>query len=297
MSSEIFDLVKGLSSRHSEFMSYQQIGHSFEGRPLLVTKFSTGENRPAIFFNGGMHPREWIAHASIVWIMNEFATKYGHDDKITTFLDTFDVYILPLVNPDGYDFTHTGKRLWRKTRSTHNGPDACLGADPNRNFDSYWGGVGTSSDPCSDIYHGVSAHSEVEIQALVKFLPTIPNLHMYIDVHAFSQLWLTPNGYRDERPDNYQEIDRVANAGAKAIEAVNGKKFTVGTPPALLYAVAGGSFDYALEVLNIKYAYALELRPEGNAGIFGFFVPATEMPDSGRETMAGIMAAAMAMEI
>jgi len=296
MSDEVFALVKQLAADHSDIMSYTQIGESFEGKPLLVTKFSTGGGRPAVFFNGGMHSREWIAHASVIWIMNEFATRYGRDEKITEFLNTYDVYIQPLVNPDGYDFSHVGQRFWRKTRSSNPG-STCMGADPNRNFDSEFGErVGTSSNPCSDIYHGVSAHSEIEVVNLVAFLKTIPDLQMYIDVHAYSQLWLVPNGYTSIRPADHEEIDRVANIGAVAIEKVNGKHFTVGTPPGLLYAVAGGSFDYVKEVLGVKYAYALELRPEGG-GVFGFIVPESQIPDSGRETMAGIMAAAMAMDI
>merc|ERR1712198_569623 len=282
MSEEIFALVKQLAADHPDIMSYQQIGESFEGKPLLVTKFSTGENRPAVFFNGGMHSREWIAHASVIWIMNEFATRYGRDKKITKFLDKFDVYIEPLVNPDGYDYSHTGNRFWRKTRS-HHPKDTCRGADPNRNFDSKFGGVGTSSNPCSDIYHGVSAHSEVEIASLVAFLKTIPNLKMYFDVHAFTQLWLTPYGYTSTRPADHEEIDRVADIGAEAIWKVNRKKFSVGTPPGLLYAVAGGSFDYVKDVLGVKYAYALELRPE-EGGVFGFIVPESQISDSGRET-------------
>jgi len=292
---QIYNFIYDLGRDYPKLVTYESIGQSFQGKQLFVTKYSTGPNRPAIFINSGMHSREWIAHATIVWIMNEFATKYGKDKEITAFLDKFDVYLMPLANPDGYDYSHNGERFWRKTMSDY-GSKRCIGADPNRNFDSNFGGEGTSTNPCSDIYHGVRAFSEPEVAALAKFVGSIPNLYMYMDVHAFTQIWMTPFGYKHERPKDYQEVDRVANIGAKALMGVNGSRFRVGTPISLLYAASGGSFDYMKEVLGIKYAFAMELRPE-SGGIWGFVVPPAEIPDSGRETMAGIMAAANAMKL
>jgi len=295
-SNQIYTFMEQLAHSHKKIMSLTNIGKSYEGKPLMVAKFSTGAGRPAIFVNSGMHSREWIAHASMVWIMNELATKYGSDSKITSFLDKFDVYLMPLVNPDGYDYSHDKERFWRKTRSrTSSG--RCMGADPNRNWDANFGGEGTSSNPCSDIFHGVRAFSEAETAALSRFLTSIKgDLKMYIDVHSYSQFWMTPHGHTRARPSDAKEMDRVAHIGADAIRAVNGNKFTVGTPPQLLYVAAGGAFDWAKVKLGVKYTYALELRPSGG-GIFGFVVPAAEIPDSGRETLAGLMAAAQAMNI
>ena len=39
-------------------------------------------------------------------------------------------YILPVANPDGYEYTKTD-RFWRKTRSPNEG-SICIGTDPNR---------------------------------------------------------------------------------------------------------------------------------------------------------------------
>jgi len=293
---KIYEFIADLGKNYPHLVTYQSIGQSYEGRQLFVTKYSTGEGRPAIFINSGMHSREWIAHASIVWIMNELATQYGSDADVTAFLEKYDVYIMPLVNPDGYDYSHDSERFWRKTRSKNGGWRDCRGTDPNRNFDIEFAGEGTSSNACSDIYHGPSAFSEPETAALVAFLKTIPDLYMYLDVHSYSQLWLTPYAYTHDRPSDAAEVDRVAEIGAKAILGVNGKEFTVGTAPSILYIAAGGSDDYAKAVLGIKYAYTLELRPDGGS-MLGFIVPASQIPDSGRETMAGIIAAAMAMDI
>lgn len=41
-------------------------------------------------------------------------------------------YILPVMNPDGYEYSHTKDRMWRKNRAWHGGQ--CVGVDLNRNF-------------------------------------------------------------------------------------------------------------------------------------------------------------------
>lgn len=72
----------------------------------------------------------------------------------------------PFVNPDGFDFTWTDDRLWRKNRR-NNGNS--YGVDLNRNYDDHWGGPGASDVPSSDTYRGPSAASEPEVQALTAF--------------------------------------------------------------------------------------------------------------------------------
>ena len=59
---------------------------------------------------------------------------------VTKLVDKFDWIILPVFNVDGYEYTHTDKRLWRKTRSGPDRQSGCYGADPNRNWNYKWGG-------------------------------------------------------------------------------------------------------------------------------------------------------------
>lgn len=63
-----------------------------------------------------MHAREWIGSAVATYILSQLVEKNASYAKL---LDNSDWMILPVVNPDGYEFTHTGDRLWRKTRSNH----------------------------------------------------------------------------------------------------------------------------------------------------------------------------------
>jgi len=74
----------------------------------------------------------WIDNfAQVTYILNELVTKSGEYKEL---LDNFDFYIVTNVNPDGYAFTHSDNRLWRKTRSDSNSPLKCIGTDANRNW-------------------------------------------------------------------------------------------------------------------------------------------------------------------
>lgn len=112
----------------------------------------------------GIHAREWVAPASVTYIIKELVE---NRKNLPSELLNLDFYIVPVLNPDGYEYTHTRDRMWRKNRS-RNG--RCYGADVNRNFNFHFGGEGTSGDSCSEIYRGRSANSELESQALSNFL-------------------------------------------------------------------------------------------------------------------------------
>jgi len=294
--SDIYDLMRTLAKKYSRVAELIPIGSSYEGRELLVLKLSSGgAGKQSVFLNSGFHSREWIASASTVWMMNEMVTQYGDNSQITALVDKYDWYFLPMANPDGYEFSHTGNRFWRKTRSRGM---MCYGADPNRNWDAQFGGEGTSGFQCSDIYRGKHAFSEPETAAQAKFLKTLmPSLAMYYDIHAYSELWFVPYGYsaRAAPPADDAELRRVAAVGKAAIRNYGGRVYKIGTPPQILYAAAGGAYDWCKQE-GVKYAYALELRPNGG-GMNGFVVDAREIVDSGKETLAGILAAADAMKL
>lgn len=79
-----------------------------------------------------------------------------------------DYYILPVANPDGYEYTFLTDRLWRKNRRKA-GSTGCLGVDLNRNFGYRWGGKGGSKDICHETYAGSGPFSEPETDAIRNF--------------------------------------------------------------------------------------------------------------------------------
>jgi len=238
---------------------------------------------PAVWVDAGIHAREWIAPATALYIIDQIL--FGSDSNSVFLRDNFRWYIAPEVNPDGYEYSWTSNRMWRKTRRPYG---SCVGADPNRNFDQFWGRYGTSTNPCSDTYGGPNAFSEREVQNIAdSILARSQEMVLVFSLHSYTQLWLLPWGGDYNKPSDYNDLLTVANRAADAARSVNGRFFRVGTPPDILYAASGGTFDWAKAKAGVKYAYTPELRP-ASAWDGGFDIPASNIYPSGAEIFAGL---------
>ncbi|KAM9388905.1 carboxypeptidase A2-like [Phaethornis superciliosus] len=281
---DIYAELDHLASEYSDIIQKIQIGRSYEKRPLYVLQFSTGgRNRPAIWLDAGIHSREWVTQASALWIAKKIASDYRTDPSITSLLNKMDIFLLPVANPDGYVYTHTTNRMWRKTRSKIPG-SVCVGVDPNRNWDAGFGGPGASSNPCSDSYHGPSANSEVEVKSIVNFIKGHGNIKAFLTLHSYSQLLMYPYGYKCTRPADYAELDSLGKIAARSIQSLHGTTFTVGSICTTIYQASGGSIDWSYDS-GIKYSYAFELRDTGR---FGFLLPANQIIPAAEETWLGL---------
>ena len=199
-----------------------------------------------------------------------------------------DWYIMPLLNPDGYEFSHDHDRLWRKNRRPPPQDSAgdCFGVDLNRNWDVVGNGVGASDDPCSDTYRGVEPNSEPEVRtAAEKLLELKDIVRASLSLHSYGQLWLTSWGYKAQLPvDNNKMID-LGEKAAEAIEKVNGRKYKVGAAGKIFYPAGGASDDFAKGKAHIPYAVTVEL-PGGKR--MGFHLPEAQIIGVGEEMFAAL---------
>ncbi|CAH1779222.1 unnamed protein product [Owenia fusiformis] len=289
--------LNSIASSYSNIASVFSIGKTYEGRDMRVIKIGkAGAKNKAIWIDAGIHAREWIAPSTSLYIINQLLTGYNRDATITRLVDTFDWYILPVANPDGYEYSHTSNRMWRKTRSPTK-YSWCTGADPNRNFDAAWNSIGTSPNPCSDTYAGDSPFSEANTRNMRDAINSLKDrMAMYLSFHSYSQMWLTPYAYTSRRPVDYAEMERVANIGATALQKVYGTSYIVGSPPQILYAAAGGSYDWAKMYAGVKYSYTLELRP-GRGASNGFILSPSQITPNGREVWASVIAVTDALKL
>uniref|UniRef100_A0AAQ6AKY2 Peptidase M14 domain-containing protein n=1 Tax=Amphiprion ocellaris TaxID=80972 RepID=A0AAQ6AKY2_AMPOC len=276
----IYSWMDTLVAEHPNLITKQEIGRSYENRPMYVLKFSTGgSNRPAIWIDTGIHSREWVSPATGVWTANKIATDYGTDASLTSLLNTMDIYLLILTNPDGYVYTHSNDRMWRKTRSRNSG-SICRGVDPNRNWDAGFGGPGASSSPCSDSYRGPSAHSEIEVKNVVDLIKSHGNFKAFISVHAYSQLLMYPYGYTCTNVPHQAELDSIGRAAVQKLTSLYGTSYKVGSICKIIYQASGGSIDWSYN-LGIKYSFAFELRDTGR---YGFILPSNQIIPTASET-------------
>lgn len=287
--SEVNNRLQQLETGSPDIATVFEVGTTHEGRTIFgirLTAPGDSKNRQRILFNGCQHAREWVAVMVPVYIAEHLIEGWDEDPEIQNFLETTEVIIVPIVNPDGYEFTYAagGDRYWRKNRRNNSG--SCEGVDLNRNWDIDWnGGDSTSTSTCSDVYVGPSAFSEPETQAMRSLIESLPNFVTHIDFHSYSQLVLKAWGYTsDPHPDD-DVIQALGDSMGTAIQSVHGEQYIVGTPGDVLYFADGTFQDWS--TTTGAFGYTIELRPDGSPG---FELPPEEIVPTCEENFAAILA-------
>lgn len=107
ITAQINDYLESVSSQYSSLVTLINIGKSHEQRDTYAVKISTGGlTKPVVFIDAGIHAREWIAPTTALYFVNELVKP-----KNRYLLDKVDVVVIPSINPDGYEYTHTAVRF------------------------------------------------------------------------------------------------------------------------------------------------------------------------------------------
>merc|ERR1712223_937033 len=167
---EIESYLKTIQEENPDFIKLTSLTTTYEGRNVYLLEIcppTASDNTRAVFIDAGIHAREWIAVSTGLFIINSLVELFRQEKMSNTYDSRAQVkyYILPLLNPDGYEFSHTDNRMWRKNRKNPPAGSQCYGIDLNRNYDVVGFGIGASEDPCSDSYSGKKARSEPEVIA------------------------------------------------------------------------------------------------------------------------------------
>jgi len=290
----INDWVKNQAAANPTLMTVTQLNNTYQNRSIVVARITNGAKgvKPVIFYEGGIHAREWIAHATVCYIIGKLLNQSDPDAR--SLLDTFEFQIVPIVNGDGYVYTWTNQRDWRKTRKPNAGSN-CIGTDPNRNWNNHWCQQGASTDPCSDSYCGSAAWSEPEVLTMSNHITNTlrtQQVRVFIDWHAYGQLWMAPYGWSCTNPPDYQAQQRVGTLATQAIRSTNNLIYRYGTICNIIYPASGSSADWAYENSKIIYSYGVELR---DTGANGFLLPASQIRPQGEEIWAATVAVAKAV--
>jgi murein tripeptide amidase MpaA len=240
---DFFTLLASAQAAVPAISQVETIGRSYENRELRLIKIGIGyasNTKPIVFIDSLIHAREWITGVSVSYYLQYLVDGYlNNNAAVVALLTKYDFYILPVVNPDGYEFTHTTTRLWRKNRVPNSG-STCIGTDLNRNWNNNWNLNGASQNPCSETYSGTAANSGAEVKALSDYLLSLaPRVKVYFPVHSYSQLLLYSYGYSSALPPTNAALLARGQQATAALTAVNGASYRVGTITNVLYSASG----------------------------------------------------------
>jgi murein tripeptide amidase MpaA len=247
-----------------------------------ISDAGTEENEPVIVLMGGHHAREWVSVDVPFLIAKHLLTRYNSDTLITRLVNSAEIWVVPMVNPDGHQYSVTTQRLWRKNR--RNNGDGTFGVDLNRNYGYQWAGPGSSGDTFSEIYRGPSAFSEPETQAVRDFLQAHTPKAL-ISYHSFSQLILYPWGYTHNPAPDESLLNNLAVALADRIHTVHGQNYTP-EQASDLYLASGDTTDWLYGLFAVP-AVTIELRPASSTP--GFELPENQIQPTFEENLSAAL--------
>jgi len=295
---EMNTAMNNLAAAYPALVTKTSIGKSIENRDIWAIKISdnvaTDDNtEPDILYMGLQHAREAIGGSSMIFFMQYLCEQYALDPRIKSLVDSREIYIIPCVNPDGWEYNRTNPNTapqwvntnWRKNRR------GGYGVDLNRNYASDWancsgqtcnpanaGSCGSSSTS-SDTYYGTSAFSEPETRAVRDFC-YLKNFVAAIDQHAYGPYYSVPYG-REFRTLTALE-SRFYTYVPALMGQYNGMR-SANSCDALDYEVAGGVKDWWLigDIGTGNKGKIWGMTGEGSAGggVSGnnFWAPASQI--------------------
>ncbi len=279
---EIIDELRRLQSQFPDIAHVTELGESLEGRKIMAIKISgspgTEEEEPEVIFVGGHHAREWISVDVPFLLAKRLLKNYATDAATRSLVDGGSIWIIPLLNPDGHQYSVDSNRLWRKNR--RNNGDGTFGVDLNRNYSFQWGGPGSSGDTFSETYRGPQAFSEPETRIL-RDLVAAHNFQAIISYHSYSQLVLFPWGYtRSPAPDAVL-LQQLATSIADSIFSIHRQRYTP-EQSSDLYVASGDATDWLYGNARVP-SFTIELRPGSSSP--GFILPESEIQPTFEENL------------
>lgn len=268
---------------HPAIARMDTIGVSIEGRLILGVKISdnvqVNETEPEVLIVGCHHARELMSVELPLYVMRRLLDGYGSDPVITTLVDTREIWIVPMVNPDGHVYVQnnangSSDNWWRKNRRLNS--DGSFGVDLNRNYSFNWGydNIGSSPTPSSDVYRGAGPFSEPETTALRNFIAT-HSFTISVSFHSYGQLFLYPWGFAAVNTPDHP----VFQALGDSVALQNG--YRAGNPAnEAIYITNGDMDDWAYGDVTTKprlYGFTFEVNTYEQGGFYpnDNLIPAT----------------------
>jgi hypothetical protein len=279
-----FTTIRGMmydvESAHPEIAKVYDIGDSWEttqglaDRDILAIKISDNvlidEDEPEALIVALHHAREWVTSELITEAILNITSSYGADPRVSWLVDNRELWIVPVVNPDGLDYSMTVDSMWRKNRRLNY--DGSFGVDLNRNYNGSengdpagaWGGVGSSHVPSDYNYCGESPFSEPETAA-IRDLTYSRDFQIELDFHSYGEWVMWPWGYAAVKaPD-----DAVLVSIGNQLAAING--YTAAQSVAL-YPTTGDSLDWlygGADVYPFLFEIGRTFQPTKSVDVWG----------------------------
>jgi hypothetical protein len=242
---ELEQQLKDWASQHPDRASLVSIGQTYEKRDIWALRIGKAPegSKPGLLVTGTTHAREWNSTATAMNVARELIEKPSQQNA--AILEKGEVWVVPCLNPDGYNYTKETDPNWRKNRRPITVADTgcpegtcplpagetAIGVDLNRNYydgnpahftlyrpdgDTPCNTADDSGpgydDPKSDNYRGPQGGSENEVRSVLQFFINKPNVKGVVDHHSYGNSMTYPVPAVDPAAERYRDIAKGMNA-------------------------------------------------------------------------------------
>jgi hypothetical protein len=209
--------LQSLAAEYPQLATVIEIGQSVEGREILGLRVSgPGQDKPGVIYFGAQHGNEIVNPAILSFVARHLVTNYDADPDITKLVDDMEWFLVPIVNPDGYE---------RNDRYNANRFDL------NRDW--------TSPVDESERF------SQPETRSMRDFLHRHRSVRVHVDLHSAGLYILWPWGVSDELIEEHFAFECLAKRVARRIRDYRGTAYDrLGSISSTLYRVSGTATDY-----------------------------------------------------
>ncbi len=247
---------------------------SSDSFPLVYMKISDNPNvdeydEPAALFVGMHHSREWQTPGTVLFFADSLLREYAAGDTTAIkYINDLEIYLSPLVNPEGYMYSRTTDNYWRKTRIWF--PEyGTYGVDPNRNYGvsgpplQSWGTTVNSATthlPSDDVYCGPRPFTGTEAAAVKDVIISHPNIYLSVTYHSYSELVIYPWGSTTDTTIHNTQMKNFSEGLASRLTKRDGSGTYDPGQSVGLYPTTGDMTDWA-------YGYCLYVLGRGHFSV------------------------------
>jgi hypothetical protein len=286
---ETVEFLKSMEINYPNLSKLFLIGKSTRfGHPIYAIKISDNpeirEDETRILIDGMHHAREPLGNEICLSLIEYLLTRYGIEERVTKWVNNYEIWIIPIINPEGYKFivdNNLSSPWWRKNLRDNNNNGKIDydydGVDLNRNYDINWT-YGGSPDPSNWTYRGPFPFSEEETKAK-RDLALREKFTLSVTYHSYGEIiyypWSWP-GTNEKAPD-HSVLSEIASEMAKRIKTESGEGFYANETetasnmsPPWMYAIAG-TLEFLVEVGTSFIPDGRKIQPIVNSNLEGIF--------------------------
>jgi len=238
--------------KYPDLITIQSIGKTWEKRPIMLATISLNvayaKLKPALLYTGTAHAREWIGHELAIDFIDYILQNHTNNPKILETLSRNTLYIVPCLNPDGFEYSRKHFSFWRKNRRDNG--DGTFGVDLNRNFSV---GYRKSNNTSSNVHSGPHPFSEPETQAIKNFVDSHSNITIALDYHSQGNVFFPAHKFNHESELEGTDMNALCANMNYHIHKVTGRQYGInrGKPPTKLISGSGREYYYSKGIIAI----------------------------------------------